>query len=95
MIIGNILATASASLPSKPSPSIPVLLSSTLPFGGLPDKVNDTVPSRRRGRGKKKKNNRKKNKERKEEIRSFLMTSIGWNCTPSIEGMVLFLSVSF
>ncbi|XP_068753198.1 uncharacterized protein [Montipora capricornis] len=93
---GNILATASASLPSKPSPSIPILLSSTLPVGGLPGEANDTVPS---------------SYPQllppllppplppllppplppllpaEEAIRSFLVASIGWNCTPSIEDL--------
>ncbi|XP_068755921.1 uncharacterized protein [Montipora capricornis] len=42
---GNILTPASASLPSKLSPSVPVLLPSTLLVGGLPDEASDTVLS--------------------------------------------------
>ncbi|XP_068755905.1 adhesion G-protein coupled receptor D1-like [Montipora capricornis] len=83
---GNILATASASMPSKPSPAIPELLPSTLPIGGLPDEASYTVPS----------SDPQflpphlqplpsSSTDHGEAIRSFLMTSIGWNCTPSIE----------
>ncbi|XP_068757217.1 uncharacterized protein [Montipora capricornis] len=74
---GNILATASASLPSKPSPSMPVLLPSTLPFRGLPDEANDTGPSS---------DPQPLPTEVREALISFLMSSMGWNCTPSIEG---------
>ncbi|XP_068697796.1 uncharacterized protein [Montipora foliosa] len=53
--------------------STALLLSSPLRIGGLPDKAIDTVPSSDR-----------QPLPTEEAIRSFLMTSIGWNCTPSI-----------
>ncbi|XP_068700614.1 uncharacterized protein [Montipora foliosa] len=53
--------------------STSLLLSSPLRIGGLHNEANDTVPS--------------SNLPSEEEIRSFLMTSIGWNCTQPIEDL--------
>ncbi|XP_068755906.1 uncharacterized protein [Montipora capricornis] len=57
--------------------SIALLLSSPLRMGGLPDEASDTAPS-----------SDPQPLPTEEAIRSFLMTSIGWNCTPSILGMI-------
>ncbi|XP_068760099.1 uncharacterized protein [Montipora capricornis] len=56
--------------------STSLLLWSPLRISGLPDEASDTVPL-----------SDSQPLPTKKAIRAFFMTSIGWNCTPSIEDL--------